>query len=113
MEKIKADDFMIVTACRSGQVSYGLRIRRPDRNKFFKREWKTVKLSLSGHPGFIEVNIKDSFWGRCSELINKEIKRWLLELLNKGLVTWTRGMPPKFSINTISGGYFSVIPPEK
>lgn len=100
---------MIVTAFRSGQVSYGLRIKRPDRNRFFKRKWKTVNLSLSGHSGPIEVNIdKDSFWGKCAgELINKEIKRWLFD---KGLVTWTKGMPPKFSMNTISEGYFSVIP---
>lgn len=84
---------MIVTVWSNGSGSYGLKIDASNRDKFFKREWKTIFLQLEGEPTEIEVNVnKSSFWNPvCRELIHREIGRWLQA---NGLVPWAITIPP-------------------
>jgi hypothetical protein len=101
---------MIVTAWNNGYHNrdgegYGLRVRTVDRNKFFERTWKYVLLELEGYWKVIKVKITPSFWKKCSELRSPKIGLWLNK---KGLGTWPKGKPPKFSMEPKSSKVFHV-----
>ena len=59
--------------------SYGIRIKKSDRDGFLVREWGCAFLMLEGESNEVRVNIdKDSLWdGTCLELINMGIRAWL------------------------------------
>lgn len=103
---------MRVTAWNNGQhhvtgAGYGFKLSAEDRNRFFKKEWKSVFLSIPGVSGEVEVNIdKTSFWSEtCRELISKEIGEWLI---NSGLAPWPARQPPKFFFEQKEGKHFQV-----
>lgn len=98
---------MIVTAWTNGSGSYGLRIDASDRDKFFKRDWKTVMLKLDDEPTEIEVNLdKSSFWSpACRELIHLKIGKFLEA---KGLAPWTCHNPPELWLEPISRIHFQL-----
>ena len=58
---------MIVTAWKNGTplpsgAGYGVKVAASDRDRYFDRNWKSVRLFLEGNPDGIEVNIdKPSF----------------------------------------------------
>ena len=106
---------MIWTAWKNGKhgehnVAYGLKVPIEDRDKHFDRAWRTVKLELPMAEGPIEAEVnvaKDSFWTRtCHELINSEIKRWLIQ---QGLVPWPSGKPPKIKVVQKAEHHFVII----
>lgn len=97
---------MIVTAWNNGKhhksgAGYGLKLSVADRDKHFRREWKSVFILLEGQDKPIKVNIaKPSFWSpACRELINVEIGRWLIK---NGLAPWPKGKPPKLVLTPMS-----------
>lgn len=92
--------------CRSG-AGYGLKLAAGDRDRLFDRAWKGVVLKLPGGRDEISVNIaKLSFWdASCSELIHKEIGRWLLDA---GLAPWPYRHPPKFDLERVGERQFRV-----
>jgi hypothetical protein len=101
---------IIVTAWNNGAhnksgAGYGVKLEVRDRDRFFRREWKTIILELEGFPDEIEVNIvKPSFWETtCRELINIEIGRWLI---HNGLAPWPKGHPPKLSLECLEKNCF-------
>lgn len=103
---------MIAVAWNNGAhhptgAGYGIKLETGDRDRYFKREWKTVALGLEGFGGLVEVNIdKPSFWGPgCRELISKEIGTWLLE---RDKAPWPEGQPPKLRLEPIGNAHFSV-----
>ena len=98
---------MIAKAWNNGGRGYGIQIQAVDRYKYFKREWKTVRLYLQGESQPILVNIdKDSFWTpSCGELIKKEIGTWLE---NHGKKTWDYDNPPILMVEPISERNFAV-----
>ena len=92
---------MIVTAWNNGShkktgAGYGLKIGVSDRDRYFKKSWKTVSIRLpNGQTAEVNTD-KKSFWNdSCRELINKEIGKWLIEI---GKAPWNRGDPPKFEL---------------
>jgi hypothetical protein len=96
---------MIVTAWNNGQhhptgAGYGLKIDAADRERHFRREWKTVALVLEGGDAPVKVNVgKPSFWGKtCRELISAEIGRWLMK---NGLAPWPKGHPPRLALEPL------------
>jgi uncharacterized protein YfaT (DUF1175 family) len=108
---------MIATTWHNGShhpsgAGYGLKLQSKDRNRYFKRDWKTVMLELEGDPHPVEVNIdKPSFWGSvCREVINKHIGLWLIE---NGLAPWPKGKPPKLNVIPLSERRFAVKRPVK
>jgi hypothetical protein len=101
---------MIVTAWKNGTprksgAGYGVKLDVEDRDRFFRREWRSIRLSLDGTSVVVDVNIaKPSFWGEtCRELISAEIGRWLIR---NGLVPWIKGTPPKLVLEHIEGNRF-------
>ncbi len=101
---------MIVTAWNNGSyhksgAGYGVKLDASDRDRFFQRSWKTIRLSLEGSSDVIEVNVaKSSFWGiTCRELISIDIGRWLI---GNGLAPWPKGYPPKLILENVNSNNF-------
>jgi len=105
---------MIWTAWKNGKhnspgVAYGLTVPAQDRDRYFSRSWRTIILELPTTAGAIQVEIniaKGSFWGGCRELIDKEIGEWLIQ---RGLVPWPKGRPPRFNVIQRLGRRFVVV----
>lgn len=97
---------MIATACKSvGPEAYGLRLAARDRDRFFRKGWKTVILTLEGEadPVFVTID-KKTFWGvRRRDLVNEQIARWLVA---NRKAPW-RESPPKVRIEPIMGNLFT------
>lgn len=106
---------MLITAWRGGSkdnqscAGYGFKVTIDDRDKYFKKDWKSVVLYLADPSVTVKVNIdKHSFWNQtCHELISKDIGSWLE---NNGFVPWPKGKPPKFFMEPISDARFLVCP---
>jgi hypothetical protein len=103
---------MEVTAWNNGShhstgAGYGFKLDAGDRDRYFRRSWKTVFVSLLGVEGAVEVNVaKPSFWGAsCRELISREFGRWLID---NGFAPWPLGTPPKFQLRPTSGNHFKL-----
>ena len=101
---------MIVTAWNNGDwhatgAGYGVKVRPEDRDRFFKKTWKSITLTFEGSKTKARVNVaKKSFWSRtCHELINKEIGTWLQ---SNGIASWSEGEPPKLWLEPLSDGEF-------
>ena len=110
------NDSFSATAWNNGQwhvggAGYGLKVSVADRDRFFRRNWRTVTLRLVAESAVAEAEVncaKDSFWnGTCRELIARDIGRWLTVL---GLAPWPKGRPPRFTMSLIAPGVFRVEP---
>jgi len=104
---------MEVTAWNNGKhhssgAGYGLKLTPEDRDRFFKKGWRSVYIQLPGSSEEVEVNIeKPSFWNQsCRELISKEIGTWLI---TTGLAPWESGYPPKLILERKEENHFEVI----
>ncbi len=81
---------------RSSGEGYGFRIRSADRDYYFDRRWKEVKIYLPRMEKPISINIEsDSFWESCRELRSSEIGRWLIA---NSFAPWPKGRPPRFKL---------------
>ena len=96
---------MIVIAWNNGSsapsgAGYGLKISLTDRDRYFRREWKTVILVLEDWSIPVEINVaKPSFWGEtCHELISAQVGRWLLK---NRLAPWPENRPPKLILEPL------------
>ena len=105
---------IICSAWNNGQHSasgagYGLKVPIDERDRHFKKEWKSVTLELPSGDSYAEVSLnidKPSFWSEtCHELINKEIGKWLL---SSGFAPWPIGRPPKIALDVVSEARFRV-----
>jgi len=96
---------MIVTAWNNGGTGYGIKVKSAARDKFFKKEWKSVVLEFENSPVQAQVNIaKKSFWTPdCHELIQKPIRQWLQ---SNGLGRWPKGHPPRLWLQPSGGQRF-------
>ena len=109
-------EFFIATAWNDGRWSptgggYGLKIPIEDRDKFFKKSWRTVVLHLKAGDihGGAEANVaKSSFWGdTCRELIKQEIGEWFIRC---DFAPWPNGEPPRFRMFPAGERKFKVEP---
>jgi hypothetical protein len=100
---------VIVIGWQSGKPSkttgggYGLRVRRGDRDKYFKRNWSEVLVQFDSV--VIAVHISESFWRNCIELRNLKIGQWMMD---HGLAPWPKGSPPKFELEYVGERRFSM-----
>ncbi|MFQ5802813.1 MAG: hypothetical protein ACE5JQ_07980 [Candidatus Methylomirabilales bacterium] len=98
-----------VTAWKNGphgpDTLYGLRIREPDRARYFRRRWQTVHLRLPGGHGVAAVALSPSFWRSCPELRSERIGEWLR---TTGAAPWSRGRPPRYTLRPAGEDRFSV-----
>ncbi|MGO9314587.1 MAG: hypothetical protein ACLQBD_15870 [Syntrophobacteraceae bacterium] len=103
---------MIVTAWNNGKTGYGIKMKATDRDKLFRKEWKSVTLEFENSPVRVEVNLSESFWNRCREIRKKEIREWLQ---SNGFDSWTKGEPPSLWLEPLGGQRFLLckLPPKK
>ncbi|KHO48065.1 MAG: hypothetical protein QT00_C0001G0077 [archaeon GW2011_AR5] len=95
-----------VTGWRNGTpkpsgAGYGIRIRRKDREKYFKHVGSFINVQTDKE--LIKVSVSHSFWKNCNELRNSKIGRWMIE--NK-LAPWEKNKPPSMTLRTICKGRF-------
>lgn len=94
---------MIVSAWKIGTSNiktgsgYGIRIKLKDRNRYFSRDWNSVKIKIDSDKDF-DVNLSKAFWGKCPELRSKWIGKWMLK---QGFVPWPKFKPPKLKLEPI------------
>jgi hypothetical protein len=102
---------MQVTAWNNGKhhrtgAGYGLKLASSDRDRYFRKSWKHVSVSL---PNGVVVSLntdKDSFWNEtCRELIGKEIGAWLIA---EGLAPWRTGQPPRLELKRTGDAKFAL-----
>lgn len=85
-------------------LGYGIRIIKKDRDKYFKREWKTVKIKIDGTDTVVVGNIdKMSFWCSSIQIISKELGKWFIE---NGIADWPKGHPPRLCLTPCDGNEF-------
>jgi hypothetical protein len=87
-------------------AGYGLKISPRDRDRYFIRSWRTVRLiGIGDEP--INVNIdKKSFWDpTCRELISAHLGRWMIA---QGIAPWPEGKPPIIMLMARQPGVFEV-----
>jgi len=90
-------------------AGYGFKVTAADRDRHFKRTWRTVTIELPSGDGLtiVEANVtKKTFWDpQCRELISKDIGRWMLA---RGHAPWPDGMPPRFEVVSLGDRRFRV-----
>jgi len=105
----RAPTMFEVVAWKNGRhgpdACYGLEIRPADRDLFFRRNWRTVRLRLPDRLGEFNVRLSPSFWEQCVELRSNRIGRWMRSI---GAAPWPRGRPPRFRLRPIAARAFSV-----
>ncbi len=102
------NDYIIATAWKGGarrenrdwkRFTYGIRIRKPDRDTLFSRTWSYVELIIEDKYR-IRVEITDSFWRKCSELRHEFFKHYFRE---KEFNPWPKRKPTKIHARTCKG----------
>ena len=88
-------------------AGYGLKLSMADRDRFFRRDWRTVTLRLvaGSDPVDVKVNCaKDSFWSpKCRELISRDLGPRFFDV---GLTPWPKGRPPRFHLSPVEPDVF-------
>ncbi|MBA7666754.1 hypothetical protein ES703_74835 [subsurface metagenome] len=85
---------------------FAIAIKKEDRDRFFKKAWKSVVLRFEGFNEEVEVNIdKFSFWNKCPELYKKEIGIWFKE---NNVIKWPKRKPPRVELEQIKENFFNV-----
>jgi hypothetical protein len=78
------------------------------RQRYFRREWKTVTVELPQPGGYFPVEVsvdKLSFWTpNCGELIHKDIGQWIQK---DG--AWPPWKPWKYEVEAVGDRHFRVI----
>ncbi len=104
---------MVASAWKTGRANpitgggYGIRIRKSDRDRYFRRDWKSAKVELDSGEVH-EIKISGAFWGNCCELRSRFIGKWMIQ---RGLIPWPKSNPPSFRIAPIEGNFFRLFSP--
>lgn len=78
-----------VTAWSNGGSGRGLRVPPQDRDRFFRRDWRTVTITLPDGR-VITPNLTRTFWTTCPEIRSAAIGRLA--------PSWPVGNPPRFTM---------------
>jgi hypothetical protein len=84
-------------------ATYGIRVGKQNAKKYFQRNWKSIEVEIDGEVH--EFSLSDTFWGTCPELRGVVIERWLRK---NGLLPWTKGKPPHFTLAPLAGKRFKL-----
>lgn len=90
-----------VTAWSNGGTTYGLRIGKPNRDRFFNRDWNGIVLEVDGET--YRVSITPGFWKECPEIRDPVIREWLRQHRS---LKWPKGQPPKAALIPLGGNRF-------
>ena len=95
---------MLATAWNDGRTTYGVRVRRADRDRYFREVWTEIQVELDGHVH--RFRLTPSFWRRCSEFRDSGsplIRRWLARHHS---TEWESGSPPRFVLTPLGENRF-------
>ena len=90
-------------------AGYGLKVQVKDRDRYFDQAWTEIVLEIPGR-GRVRVPLAESFWRRCTELRSAEVGRWLRA---SGRAPWSKGYPPTFRLEHVTGNVFRVEDPSR
>ena len=113
---------MDVKAWDNGKGSFGISIDKKDRDAFFKKTWKIVRISFQGGgPETFEIKgssktKEPAFWKEekpCVEIRNVRIREWLRHLgyvRDNNTRNW-KGKRPKLKLTPLDNdGSFDLVP---
>ena len=98
---------MRASAWNDGKSTYGIRVGKPNRDKYFNSDWETIEVELDGR--FHTFNLTPSFWRDCPEFRDRGrpiIREWLRRHHS---LRWPRGQPPRFELVPLGGGRFRLL----
>jgi hypothetical protein len=109
---IAGSETMMATGWKNGRrdsphVEYGLKLEASDRDRYFRREWRAVRIDLPDG-SFAKANTMGEFWGKCAELRSTDLGRWMF---GHGYAPWKQRQPPRFKLEHLEGNRFRVIGP--
>lgn len=94
---------MNVSAWSNGGGSYGLRIGKLNRDRYFDPSWRSVLVLIDGQEH--EIGITSGFWRNCPEIRSPVIRDWLDR---RRLLPWPPGAPPRFHLRPLGGRRFEL-----
>jgi hypothetical protein len=103
-QKAAENSALSSTAAWSANKSYGIRIGKPNRDRYFDRSWPSVKVEIDNVS--FEFSLSPGFWRNCPEIRGKPIAEWFRE---RGLVPWHKGRPPAFELIPLSENCFRLV----
>jgi hypothetical protein len=95
------------SAWSSGNGSFGIRISYPNRQRFFKKAWKTVSVEIDGNVH--KFTLTPGFWKKCPEFRDAGapvIRDWLERNFT---LNWPTGKPPKVKLVQLGEARFRLI----
>lgn len=92
---------MDARAWSNGGSTYGIRVGVPNVRKYFRKNWKIVRVNIDGEVH--EFKLTKSFWSTCPEFRGKAVKRWLRK---HRLISWPKGRPPRLKLVPLGSNKF-------
>jgi len=99
---------MQASAWNDGKNTYGIRVGKSNRDRFFNPDWKVIEVEIDGH--FHSFELTPSFWRKCPEFRDRGepvIREWLQR--NRSL-KWPLRQPPKLEFISLGNGKFRLLP---
>ncbi len=99
---------MEVSAWSDGKNTYGIRIGKPNREKYFDRNWSDIEVEIDGKSH--TFNLTAGFWNQCSEFRDSGstvIRDWLKRHKS---INWDKGKPHHFQLLPQGGQRFKLVP---
>ncbi len=99
---------MQASAWHGGGSTYGIRVGKPNRDKYFDRSWKYIQVEIDGE--FHEFELTNGFWNKCPEFRDRGtlvIRQWLHRYRS---LQWPLGQPPKMKLVPLGNGRFRLEP---
>jgi len=99
---------MQARAWSDGKNTYGIRVGKPNRDKYFDPDWKVIEVDIDGH--FYQFNLTPAFWRNCPEFRDRGrpvIREWLQRHRS---LRWPRGQPPQVELLPLGNGKFRLLP---
>jgi hypothetical protein len=88
---------MEVSAWHDGDSTFGIRVGKQNRDRYFKKSWTSIQVSMDGQ--IYSFALTNGFWHKCPEFRDKVIKKWLQQHY---LIPWEKGHPPKMHLIPLS-----------
>jgi len=98
---------MHATAWNGGGNTYGIRVGKANRQKFFDPNWKVIEVELDGQ--FHLFTLTDGFWRNCPEFRDRGkpiIRDWLQQHRS---LRWPNKQPPSIELIPLGEAKFRVV----
>lgn len=92
---------MRVSAWHNGSGTYGIRVGKANRDRFFESGWNSIEVEIEGDVH--QFPLSDGFWRNCPEIRDPIIRDWLRQHFG---LDWTKFHPPRFELIPQGGNRF-------